>query len=96
MGVWQRCLEAVAGTTLGRMTVAREPIQVADVKETPAYRAGVEIAVKFVELGGARSYLAVPLLKDGKLLGAISIYRAVVRPSLTSRWSWSRRSGAKR
>ena len=67
-------------TTLGRMAVAREPIQVADVKETPAYRAGVEIAVKFVELGGARSYLAVPLLKDGKLLGAISIYRAEARP----------------
>ena len=40
----------------------------------------MEIAVKFVELGGARTYLAVPLLKDGKVLGVISIYRPEVRP----------------
>jgi len=67
-------------TTLGRMTAARQPIQIADLKDGPAYRAGERIAVKFVELGGARTYLAVPLLQDEKLLGAISIYRPEVRP----------------
>ena len=32
------------------------------------------------ELGGARSYIAVPMLKDEELVGAIIIYRQEVRP----------------
>ena len=35
---------------------------------------------KAVELGGARSTVDVPMLKDGALIGAISIYRQEVRP----------------
>ncbi|MGC1741262.1 MAG: GAF domain-containing protein, partial [Pseudolabrys sp.] len=31
-------------------------------------------------LGGARSYIAVPMLKENKLVGAIAIYRQEVRP----------------
>ncbi len=31
-------------------------------------------------LGGARSYIAVPMLKDDELIGAITIYRQEVRP----------------
>src|SRR5262249_44799367 len=33
-----------------------------------------------VRLGGARSYIAVPMLKENKLIGAIVIYRQEVRP----------------
>src|SRR5262249_44187533 len=32
------------------------------------------------QLGGARSHIVVPMLKDGELVGAISIYRQEVRP----------------
>ena len=32
------------------------------------------------QLGGARSHIAVPMLKDGELIGAIGIYRQEVRP----------------
>ena len=32
------------------------------------------------KLGGARSYMAVPMLKDDELIGAIVIYRTEVRP----------------
>src|SRR5262249_26937880 len=31
-------------------------------------------------LGGARSYIAVPMLKENHLIGAITIYRQEVRP----------------
>jgi two-component system, NtrC family, sensor kinase len=33
-----------------------------------------------VTLGGARSYIAVPMLKENELIGAIAIYRQEVRP----------------
>ena len=33
-----------------------------------------------MELGGARTYLSVPLLKDDKVMGTIAIYRPEVRP----------------
>jgi len=42
--------------------------------------AGAPNTVKFVELGGARTALNVPLLKDDKVLGVLVIYRPEVRP----------------
>src|SRR5262249_3388416 len=33
-----------------------------------------------VQLGGARTFLGVPMLKEGELVGALSIYRQEVRP----------------
>jgi GAF domain-containing protein len=36
--------------------------------------------VAAVELGGVRTYLAVPLLKDGEFVGALTVYRQEVRP----------------
>jgi GAF domain-containing protein len=33
-----------------------------------------------VQLGGARTHVAVPMLKDGEVIGAIVIYRQEVRP----------------
>src|SRR4029077_7217238 len=44
-----------------------------------AYRAGAPGMRALVELGGARSYLAVALEKDGKLIGMITVYRKEVR-----------------
>src|SRR6202007_2202920 len=37
-------------------------------------------AVALGELGGARTYLVVPMLKDKEIAGAIAIYRQQVRP----------------
>src|SRR5207244_3073121 len=45
-----------------------------------AYRKRDPIRVATVEKGGARSFLAVPMLKDNDLIGAIVIYRQEVRP----------------
>ena len=51
-----------------------------DRAQEPDYLAGEPGARAIVELGGARSMLNVPLNKDDKLLGYISIYRQEVRP----------------
>src|SRR5205807_4114658 len=42
--------------------------------------AGDPLRVATVELGGARSLLSVPMLKENELIGAIVIYRQEVRP----------------
>ena len=44
------------------------------------YRDGDKTVVDVADLGGARTVLIVPMLNEGKLLGAISIYRQEVRP----------------
>ncbi|HVJ13540.1 MAG TPA: GAF domain-containing protein [Burkholderiales bacterium] len=66
--------------TLGRMIAERLPVHIPDYRELPAYREREPRAVATVELGGARTYLAVPMLKDGQVLGGITIRRAEVRP----------------
>jgi GAF domain-containing protein/CheY-like chemotaxis protein/anti-sigma regulatory factor (Ser/Thr protein kinase) len=70
------------GTALGRAAAAKQAVQIDDVQTEPAYRAaptepsGANIAT----LGGARTVLAVPMLKENELIGAIVIYRQEVRP----------------
>ena len=51
-----------------------------DLKADPAYAAREPLRVVTVEQAGARSFVGVPMLKDGKLVGAIVIYRQEVRP----------------
>ena len=68
------------GNVLERMFARGRPTQVPDLKETHGYREGKPNTVNIVNLGGARTYLAVPLLKGGDVIGGISIYRPDVRP----------------
>ena len=65
---------------LGRLLAEKQPVQVEDMREVPAYKENKPITVKMVELGGARTFLVVPLLKDGEVTGNIAIYRSEVRP----------------
>jgi len=69
-----------SGGVLTRMIAERRPIQIPDNRESPAYRDRKPYTVAFVELGGARTYLAVPMLKEGRVVGGITIYRPEVRP----------------
>ena len=62
-----------AGTPLGRLLQTKEVVLSADDSAQPTPSAPTRLA-------GARSHLAVPMLKDGMLVGAIVIYRQEVRP----------------
>src|SRR5262249_19863763 len=50
-----------------------------DITTSKAYRARDPILVAGVELGGYRTVLSVPMLKDQELVGLIVIYRQEVR-----------------
>jgi GAF domain-containing protein len=68
-------------TGLGRAVATKEVVHIADYAEEPIYRERRHpSAVALGELGGARTYLVVPMLKDKEIAGAIAIYRQQVRP----------------
>jgi signal transduction histidine kinase len=69
---------STANTALDRAVRTKAPVQIADVREEPAYRSDPERA-KFVMMTGARSLLAVPMIKEDELVGVIVIYRQEVR-----------------
>ena len=67
-------------TGLGRMIAERRPVHIEDLKAEQPYRDGDPGRVATVDLGGARTFLAVPLLKEDRLIGGIVIHRPEVRP----------------
>ena len=68
------------GTPFGRAVDTRRPVHVVDWLEEPAYKAGTAAGRAIADLGGARTVLNVPLVKDTAVLGMISFYRQQVRP----------------
>ena len=78
---WQRGPHRVGPQSgLGRVIETHQTIHIADVRTEPAYLAGEPVFVAAVNLGGFRTVLNVPLLKDNELLGCFAIYRQEVRP----------------
>ncbi len=53
---------------------------VADLAATQSYRRQLPLATASVELGGIRTYLAIPLRDRGTFTGVLSVYRKEVRP----------------
>ena len=65
----------------GRMVATKAAVQVADIMAEEAYTVQRDPRlVAPVEIGGARTVLVVPLLKEGEVIGAFSLYRQEVRP----------------
>ena len=66
---------------VGRMLRIRNPIHVADAAAEQGYLEHTNPALRVaVELGGIRTFLAVPMLKENELIGAFVLNRQQVRP----------------
>jgi GAF domain-containing protein len=67
-------------SALGRAALTKQVIQIDDVKKGPAYTERDPLSVAGADLGGYRTVLAVPMLREDVLVGVISVYRQEVRP----------------
>ncbi|HEX6413057.1 MAG TPA: GAF domain-containing protein, partial [Burkholderiales bacterium] len=67
-------------TGLGRMRRDRRPVHIEDLLVDADTPQRDPVRVSTVQKLGARTFLAVPLLKDGDVIGAVVIYRKEVRP----------------
>ncbi len=65
---------------LARAAAARQVVHIADIMEIPSYINGHPFVAASVKLGGYRTVLAVPMLKDNELVGVIVFPRQEVRP----------------
>jgi class 3 adenylate cyclase len=67
-------------TALGGVAATKRVVHIADIKTIPSYVERNPFIVTPVELGGYRTVLAVPMLKNNELIGVITINRQDVRP----------------
>jgi signal transduction histidine kinase len=75
----RRGVRPSAKTALGQAIATRRSVQIEDLRETPGYAERDPFVVAATELGGSRTVLAVPLLKEQTVVGAITIARPEVR-----------------
>jgi transcriptional regulator with GAF, ATPase, and Fis domain len=69
-----------SGTPTGRMVTNKTVVHIADCAKAQEYVERDPAMVAAVELGGVRTFLAVPMLKEGELIGALALSRQEVRP----------------
>src|SRR5262245_23541121 len=73
-------LRPAAGSPLGRVMRTRQVAHIADITTEQGYAEGHQPLMDLAELGGARTAVCVPMLKNDELVGAITIYQKEVRP----------------
>jgi GAF domain-containing protein len=66
--------------TLGRAIATKRVAQTADITIEQPYLQRDPLVVAAVELGGYRTVLAVPMLKESEIIGLIIFVRQEVRP----------------
>jgi GAF domain-containing protein len=67
-------------SSTGKVLATKQAVQIADLAATQSYSDRNPVVVAAVEVGGVRTSLSVPMLKENALVGVISIYRKEVRP----------------
>jgi GAF domain-containing protein/anti-sigma regulatory factor (Ser/Thr protein kinase) len=65
---------------ISRVVATKDVVHIVDLTQDAAYKERDPPVVAMVEAGGVRSILVVPMLKEGELIGALSIYSREVRP----------------
>ena len=65
--------------TFGRAIATKRVAQTADITKEAPYLQGEPLAVAAAELGGYRTVLAVPMLKESNVIGALVFFRQEVR-----------------
>src|SRR5215468_3660496 len=67
-------------SALGRVAITKQLAHIADIKTTRSYIERNPFLILGVDLGGYRTIVAVPMLKNSELIGAILIFRQKVEP----------------
>jgi signal transduction histidine kinase len=69
-------------TMFGRALRTKKPVQIADIGDEPdgSDSGIISTGAKLAKLAGARTTLAVPMVKEQELVGGILIYRREIRP----------------
>ena len=67
-------------TGMGRVAKTKQPVHVLDALDDRAYFNRDPSRQASIDLGGVRTFLIVPMLKDDELIGAMSIFRQEFRP----------------
>ena len=67
-------------SALGTVATTHRPVHVKDIRAEPPYLEGHPAVLALSNLAGARTLVAVPMLKDDKLVGTIAIFRQEVNP----------------
>jgi two-component system, NtrC family, sensor kinase len=64
---------------LAQLARTREIVHIGDIRTGQPYLKGDGAVVALADLAGARTVLIVPMLNEGRLVGAIAIYRQEIR-----------------
>jgi signal transduction histidine kinase len=67
-------------TAVGRVASSKQAVHIIDLQAYSGYRERDPMLVAGVELGGIRTLIAVPMLKENAVIGVIGVYRQEVRP----------------
>jgi GAF domain-containing protein len=65
---------------VARAAKTKKLVHIDDLRTQPPYLEGDPAVVTIADLAGARTIVIVPMLKEGNLIGLISIFRQEVRP----------------
>ena len=63
-----------------RVLTTKQVVHIPDLRTDVSYLEKDSRVVALVEVAGARTFLSVPMLKEGEIIGTISMYRQEVRP----------------
>src|SRR5262245_61029154 len=68
------------GVPLDRLATTKQVVHIPDLRADQSYIGKNRFIVPLVDTVGTRTFVSVPMLKDGELIGAINMYRQEVRP----------------